>query len=243
MTGKLTQLIGRIKRHSIIAWSWIFPKECLGCGQEDTFLCYKCQLAIPLLKDPVCFLCNKNFSTRGVCDSCQVDYSLDQIIIATQYQNTLAEKIISNLKYHFVVELVEPLVGLLSEQIRAKQINLILQSAILIPVPIHYRRFLKRGFNQSELIAEKLAELYHCVLETDVVKRTKNSRPQVGKNRQQRIENVQDSFAVLSSEKVLGKTVVVLDDVFTTGATMNELARVLKNAGAQQVIGLAVAHE
>jgi len=196
-----------------------------------------------LLKDPACFLCNKNFSSRGVCAACQSDYFLDQIVIATKYQNTLAEKIISNLKYHFVVELVEPLVGLLSDQLRAKQINQVLQSAILIPVPIHYRRFLKRGFNQSELLAEKLAEFYHCAVQTDVVKRTKNVKPQVGKNRQQRIENVQGSFEVLAPEKVLGKTVVILDDVFTTGATMNEMARVLKNAGAEQVIGLAVAHE
>lgn len=243
MTGKLTQLIGRIRRHSIIVWSWIFPKACLGCGQEDTYLCYKCQLAVPLLKEPVCFLCNQNFSSCGICDSCKAEHFLDQIIIATQYQNSLAEKIISNLKYHFVWELVEPLVSLLSEQIQQKQMSTVLQNSVLIPVPIHYRRFLKRGFNQSELLAEKLAVLYHCACEVDVVKRIRNIQPQVGKNRQQRIQNVQDSFAVLMPEKVRGRTVVILDDVFTTGATMNELARVLKQAGARRVIGLAVAHE
>jgi ComF family protein len=113
---------------------------------------------------------------------------------------------------------------------------------IIIPVPLHVKRFRWRGFNQSELLADSIALHFKLPVEKTVLVRQKNNIPQVEvKDRKDRIENIKDAFICSSNEKVKDKTVILIDDVATTSATLGECAKALKSAGAKEVWGVVVA--
>ncbi|MBI5254251.1 ComF family protein [Candidatus Falkowbacteria bacterium] len=243
MNGKLTEFFGKIKKLSVKIWNCLFPKECLGCGKDDTYCCESCVSKMKLSAPNVCFLCNEKCVGQGICGKCVELSVLDAMIVSTNYKNTLAEKLIKHLKYDFVVELVVPLVGLLKQKIEKMEANELFDRAILIPVPLHRRRFLSRGFNQAEIIAKELAAAHYCELKIDIVKMTKSTKKQFGLSREERQKNVAGVFIVVKPELVVGKKIIVIDDVLTTGATLAELARALKKCGATKIIGAAIAHE
>ena len=113
---------------------------------------------------------------------------------------------------------------------------------LVVPVPLHPRRLRWRGFNQSELLAESLAE--HFLLQTDALtlNRVRQTMPQADiQEREQRLDNVSDVFSCAHPENVRGRSILLIDDVCTTGATLNECARVLKENGAKRVVALVVA--
>ena len=114
-----------------------------------------------------------------------------------------------------------------------------LREVTLLPIPLHKKRKAWRGFNQAELLAEILAENFNVDLRGDLLKRIKNTKPQVGLKSLKRAENISGAFQVMGEAR--GQTFLLLDDVITTGSTMNECAHVLKQAGADKVYGLAVA--
>lgn len=118
-------------------------------------------------------------------------------------------------------------------------------SPILLPIPITGKIRKKRGWNQCELIAEGLRRAdkeKYLEIRTDILYKTQETGDQVGKNRQERFENLKNCFGVKNPEKVRGRNVIILDDVMTTGATLSEAKRVLKAAGAKKVLCVAIAH-
>jgi ComF family protein len=237
------ELIGRLKNLSVWLWEKLFPKECVGCSAEGSYFCNDCFGKVELKKDSVCFLCNRGFARLGICNDCAKSSGLDAVIVATSYKDTLIERLIKYLKYNFVIELADSLAMLLARQIDRHGAKELLKGAIVIPVPLHRRRFLERGFNQSELLAKKLADLYNLELKSDVVSRVKKTKPQFGLPREERQKNICGAFNIVKPELVNGRTVAIVDDLLTTGATMEELATALKAVGAGRVIGLVVAHE
>jgi len=114
----------------------------------------------------------------------------------------------------------------------------------MIALPLHKRRRRERGFNQSELLAQTISErLGISLLPGDTLVRIRSTPPQLSmKSRAARLENLRDAFAVQTTNEITGKTILLVDDVSTTGATLNEAARALKAAGAREVWGLVVAH-
>ncbi|MFH0814627.1 MAG: phosphoribosyltransferase family protein [Candidatus Falkowbacteria bacterium] len=243
MNGKLTAFFGKIKKLSLKIWASLFPKECLGCGKEDVYCCDQCVSKMKMSALNICFLCNKKATGLGICEGCAEISGVDALIVATNYKDTLAEKLIKHLKYDFVVELVQPLVSLLKQKIETMEARQFFSGALLIPVPLHRRRFLSRGFNQSEIIAKELVSAYGCELKTDVVKRTKATKKQFGLSREARQKNIQGAFTIVKPELVKGRKIIIIDDVLTTGATLSELAKILKKCGAIKVVGAAIAHE
>jgi len=115
------------------------------------------------------------------------------------------------------------------------------KNTLLIPVPLHKKRFLERGFNQAELIAKEFNKNFHFNLQTKILVRAKWTMPQVKLKGRQRKENIKGVFMV-KNWNFSGKNVIILDDVATTLATLEECAKVLKQTGAQKVWGLVVAH-
>ena len=113
---------------------------------------------------------------------------------------------------------------------------------LIIPVPMFEKKQKIRGFNQSELLAEVLAERIHKQCSKNNLKRIRNTTPQNTLNAEQRKQNLQGAFAVENTEKVKGKTILLIDDIFTTGTTINECAKMLYDSGANKVLfyGLAV---
>ena len=204
-----------------------FPIECLGCGLPDKWLCEQCFSQLSL---------NKNFFET-------IDFFpsyLDGFFIASDWQQKILQKLIHSYKYNFNRELAEILGRLLI--IKFKHILTVyseLREVTLLPIPLHKKRKAWRGFNQAELLAEILAENFNVDLRGDLLKRIKNTKPQVGLKSLKRAENISGAFQVMGEAR--GQTFLLLDDVITTGSTMNECAHVLKQAGADKVYGLAVA--
>lgn len=114
---------------------------------------------------------------------------------------------------------------------------------IIIPVPIHRKRKISRGYNQSELIAKKLSYKFKIPIYTDVLKKQINTLPQSSLGKNDRIENVQNVYKVEKVQKIINKKVIIMDDIYTTGATANECKKILQSAGASKVGIITIAKD
>lgn len=126
-----------------------------------------------------------------------------------------------------------------------KAISFIKKYEIIIPVPLHRKRLLERGYNQTELIVKKVSinnSIVDCV-ENDVLKKAKNTKPQSKNNLYERISNIKGVYFVENAEKIKNKNILLFDDVYTTGSTANECRKVLINAGARQVGVMTIARD
>ena len=226
-----------------------FPKKCLGCGHPDTYLCRDCFTRIQIIENNTCFFCGKISWKGKICIECAKENGLDRIISAAEYKNPLIRDLVKAFKYHFVKELAEPLSQLLIKsleqnfQFSISNFQSIFNSQFLIiPIPLHGSRMRYRGFNQAELLAREVADYFHLPLETDILKRKISTTPQAKiKDTEKRRANLKAVFEIGLEHPLDGKIVILLDDVTTTGATLIEAAKVLKNSGAKEVWGLVVA--
>lgn len=224
----------------------VFPIRCINCGQFGRYLCQKCLNQIPLKQGFECIGCKQPVSAGLTCLFCRKENHSDRLLVAADYKNPLVKKTIKTLKFKFVSELSFPLSILLKKyikQLRKKnKFNIFAENPILIPVPIHKRRENRRGFNQSELLAKFLADIFQMEYCPDILIRTKNTMPQADiKERADRLENIKSAFDCLSPTKISGRSVILIDDVCTTGATLNECAKILKHHGAKSVMALVLA--
>jgi ComF family protein len=177
----------------------------------------------------------------GRCRGCHdFEPDFDRAVSFGEYAGAV-RGLIHLLKYDNVMPAVPVLGKLLAEAIQ--QLDLTGDSApVLVPVPLHKTKRSERGFNQSDLIVRSAAKYLPQPLEiVSVLKRQRPTHSQVGLTREERIANLRDAFRVVEPERVKGKTVIVVDDVMTTGTTVSECARVLKKAGAGPVWAATVA--
>lgn len=120
-------------------------------------------------------------------------------------------------------------------------VTLLDKKPILVPIPLSSKRLRKRGYNQAELLAKELEKQFGLTVEL-LLKRVRETKPQYGLKREERIENIKEAFALNDQRSMTnfqGKTVLLVDDVLTTGSTMSEAAKILKKAGAKEVWGVA----
>lgn len=117
------------------------------------------------------------------------------------------------------------------------------ENSVFIPMPLHKNKKRKRGFNQSEIIAKELSLALNIPLKTNILVKTENTQSQTNLTREERAKNIKNAFQTKNPSEIEGKIIFLVDDVFTTGATMEEAAKTLKKAGASHVWGLAVARE
>jgi ComF family protein len=122
-----------------------------------------------------------------------------------------------------------------------KEENIWWEADVIIPVPLHPKRKKMRGFNQAKVIAEELARLRGIKLEESVLAKVKNVHPQTLLEMDEREENVSGAFSVVDEDKIRGKTIILVDDVYTTGSTVKECSSVLRKAGAKEVRAITVA--
>ncbi|MEK7097850.1 MAG: ComF family protein [Patescibacteria group bacterium] len=237
------------------AWEFfldlIFPVECLGCGEEGHWVCVDCFHGIKLNNFQRCFNCKKNHDFGKFCISCKEEYYLAGIWIACYYDDELVNSLIKKFKYNFIKDLdyfLSKILFIFLSGLRNKEriINSNLkvfknfEDLLIIPVPLHPKRLRFRGFNQSEEIALKLANYLDFKIDSEQLVRIKHNKPQAKLNESKRFENIKNCFA-WRGDNLRGRNILLVDDVVTTGATLNEAARVLKENGAGQVWGLAVA--
>lgn len=222
-----------------LAWrglDWLFPPQCGGCGKLGSRWCVECQSKIPLLTGILCRKCGVPIKVEGICLECQVnppsylanrawatyDFPVREAIIRLKYKRDLGLGDI----------LALPLIGLV------KSMDWSVDT--VVPVPVGKQRLRERGYNQVALIARPFSLALGLKYCPEALVRVRETRSQVGLSALQRRENVYRAFEA-NSRQVRGKTVLVLDDVSTTGSTITACSDALLRAGAQNVFALTVA--
>jgi len=222
---------------------FVFPAACSYCRSPlgdsgNPHFCNACWSDFSPLQGPVCPSCGKPFgssealtdSPEHECLSCRKDAPhYDQALAAGLFEGPLREAI-HVYKYRPVRSLGKPLSLWMAGQVR---VTIPLDMAM--PVPLHKKRLRQRGFNQALLLAHGVSERFKMPLNYDNLVRSRYTRPQVELSGRERAENVRGAFSLIHPAGVCEKRILLIDDVFTTGSTMNECAKVLKDAGAVSV--------
>ncbi len=196
----------------------------------------------------LCYFCWRKIGeqkVRGVCDSCCAKIlqlgrarsvgPLDKVVSIVPYEGIYRE-MIAELKYSGRAELVKPLGYLIARKIKAA--GLARKSSVLIPVPLHPVREAERGFNQSSLLAREIAGQLGLCCEEAILKRVHYNANQARLGKRERICNIKGAFAVerTQSDKIAGKSVILIDDIITTGATLTACAEALQSCKAGSII-------
>lgn len=217
----------------------LFPIECIGCGKDDVWLCGECLGGIKLLTEWHCPVCKIKLTNGNVCEKCLSQSFLDGAIVAVFYDDKLIDKAIHYLKYKGIKNLAKPLGGLLARALN--RAGFWENDWILVSVPLHKRRERFRGFNQAELVAEEVAKILKLEFCGNNLYRKKQTHSQMKLKREERLRNVVGAFKIKNPAFFAGKKIILIDDVMTTGATLQECGKELKLAGAVKVWAAAVA--
>jgi competence protein ComFC len=226
------------------AWAWLYPSRCVACGRFDAqAVCAQCAARFEPIRPPACVRCGAPRRTLGDCRRCLgLVFAFDAAVCGAVYDAAVRRAIV-HLKFRRWQRAAQPLAALLWEALRLPERAASRGVDAIVPVPIHPVRRAMRGFNQAERIAAHLSQLSGVPVQVGWLRRRFYRRPQVGLGQAERLKNVRDAFEVVCPDSVRGRAVWLLDDVFTTGSTLDACARALKEAGASLVVALAVARD
>ena len=233
---------------------WLYPPRCRACGarihgRDAEYFCAGCWPHIELISHPLCHLCGRPFPDAGgddhTCGACLA--RSPQFVSARAWACYPREEIeehplrqvVQKFKYGRRISLGKPLGRLMAwgcqEFLSACPVDLI------IPVPLHAKRLRWRGFNQSVLLARQISRVYKIPMDPFVLRRDHETAPQTQLAEDERRRNVRGAFLVHPERSVDGKNILLVDDVYTSGATVNECSRILKRSGAKQVFVVTLA--
>lgn len=231
--------------------SLIFPTDCRACRQPlDTkarsLICSDCWEGFHFLDGPQCPCCGQGFISPAafnhgspyLCQKCRLEPpAFDRVLSIAAFEGALREAI-HLFKFDGKTILGRHLAGLLAQQaprlLNGQRIDYIL------PVPLHWFRRWRRGFNQSQILAQALAKELEVPLASNL-RRIRHTKPQFSVKAKEKEKNVRGAFAVRRAQDLQDKNVILVDDIYTTGATVRECAKVLKKAGAGKVLVLTLA--
>lgn len=206
----------------------LFPPKCGFCGNINSeYLCKKCEIKLQSLK-----------ATKEINKIENQEFTYH--VYAFHYKEQVRSKII-DFKFNDKPELSDTFVKLLLNN--KKICGFFKKYDIIIPVPMYPKKQIQRGYNQSELIAEKLAKKLSIDCAKDVLCKHKQTKMQSSLDKKSRESNVKDAYKCENKQKINAKRVVVFDDIYTTGSTARECSKVLKQAGAKEVAVLTLAKD
>jgi ComF family protein len=218
----------------------LFPKTCLECKKEGKYLCEACLSKLPSVKQ-VCPVCLRPSVDGFTHTKCIKPLGINGIISLWPYRGVIRSGILA-LKYKFVKEVSEDLSLLVMQKV--KDFFLFQKGeGILTTIPLYWSRKNFRGYNQVDEIGESISKNFNMSFYNDLLFRKKLKTPQVTLSQKDRIKNIQGVFALNPKYETTIKNtlLIVLDDVYTTGSTLKEAAKVLKRNGAGKVWGLTIA--
>lgn len=224
----------------------IYPPRCSLCGRyggDEEGICPDCLSQIHYIGKPLCIRCGKpfphEFATDHFCGECLTGKRYFSKARAVGLYNGLFRKTLHRFKYQWNHCLATPLGTLM-----AKRMEYFFSDAAyqcMVPVPLHPRRLRKRGFNQALVLARVLSRTCHIPLDRNNLVRTRWTQSQVGLSERERKDNVRGAFAVSQSARIARKVILLLDDIYTSGSTVDECSKVLIKAGARKVDVLTLA--
>ncbi len=230
-------------RTSLTSWAhalveFVFPAKCLGCGRHGSYLCPDCQASLPAVVPPICVRCGLPLEHGVLCSDCRSGTGALDGIRSPFLMAGLMREAVHQLKYRNLKALAPVLGGLMSGYLLQNP----LPGEALVPVPLHRSRLRERGYNQAELLASEVGRRMGLpVLKMGLV-RVRPAHPQArADSAEQRRTNVEGAFQCPAA--LDGLSVLLVDDVCTTGATLDACAVALRTAGASSVWGLTLARE
>ncbi len=219
----------------------LFPLNCALCGAYDPStaeqpLCQQCLTTIPYNHPPFCLRCSRHINRsneQGLCPDCIQQYpDFDDAWVFTRYQPPMTE-LIRSFKFHNKTSLRKTFHTIANTF--AERHSLELRADLLLPIPIHPVRFRERSYNQSELLAEIVSDIFHIPVNINILTKMLLTPRQSDLRRKERWTNIQGAFKIENSSIIKNKEIILVDDLLTTGATASEAAKTLKQAGAAKV--------
>ncbi|CDD34621.1 amidophosphoribosyltransferase [Roseburia sp. CAG:309] len=216
----------------------VFPHKCAACGKTMSgkrveMLCETCDRQLHRITEPRCKRCSKPIAdiTQELCEDCsQREYVVSSGKALYLYDERM-QQVIRQFKYEGCFEIgnyfAERMAEAFGDWIQREKMEMIM------PVPVHRKRLRFRGFNQAAVLAERLGECLGMPVLSDLLIRTEDTKPQKTLDMHKRIANLQKGFAV--TKPVVGKRILLVDDIYTTGATLEACGKVLKKAGSEKI--------
>ena len=240
-----------------ILLNFLYPQRCLSCGKLGKYICDHCVSMIQFIDADLCPVCRKPAIDGKTHPRCQTKYSLDGLTSFFKYKDPIRETI-KRIKYKpFAFDVSKTLVFLALKNINQKSFfqQVIKEKPILVPIPLHHSRERARGFNQAEVLGKILAEKWDLQFIPNLLIRTRKTQPQYklkGKERKENLKkafNINPNYPIIPTESRGSSTqgvgtnysVILFDDLWTTGTTMRVCGNLLKRAGAKFVWGLTMA--
>lgn len=200
----------------------LFPKRCVSCRAYNEWLCLRCKRDIRFL--------DQNLKKQG---------ALDGLFYVSSFSDPIMRAMIKVWKYEFVRDLENDIAELVSV-FCGKYHTLLPREVVIVPVPLHSKREIWRGFNQAEVLARAVANLIDGQVRS-LLNRARYTESQAELDREEKKENIHQAFRLVDGASVIGERILLVDDCYTTGATMQECAKVLRVAGAKEVWGFVLA--
>jgi len=233
MPGNLAYRVYRLIWESL---DWLYPPNCGGCGQSGARWCMECSQNTLEIEPPICPICGNPNINEEPCRRCWLSTPLYSSLRSYTIFNGSIREAIHRLKYRRDIGLGE----VLSRPMITSLQKLNWSLDIITSVPLGLVRFDERGYNQATLLARPMALCLEVPFSSRVLTRIRETRTQVGLTVKERRENMADAFRA-DSKLVKGKNILVVDDVVTSGATLNACAKALLDGGASKVYGFSLA--
>lgn len=234
--------------------SWVldtlFPKMCLACRKEGVSICHACVTLLEPLSFSLCPGCSKKTIGGIVDQSCRRDgIRLSRFFSALPYKNTYVKTLLHRAKYppHYAKELLQDAANILIQFLRKNKFDELVfplredKKTVIIPVPLHRKKLRSRSFNQAEVIANIISSQFSIPMAPDALIRHRETKSQTKMKPFERAINMQGVFSVCAPNAIRGKTIILVDDVYTSGSTMNECTKALRRAGAKTIWGITLA--
>lgn len=217
-----------------------FPFSCLKCGEQvsNKGLCHSCWSNIRWITKPNCTVCYRELGffnlESSICPKCEDRKTFLDSICSPMIYNNHSKDLILKFKNFNRIEIAEWILSPIKNHLPNVPFDYI------VPVPLHNLKLIWRGYNQAAQLA-KIISSAEKIPYSDLLRKTRFTKSQGLFNKNKRIDNVKNSFSVKSKFNLVNKTVLLVDDVYTTGSTMEECARILKKSGVSQVFGISMA--
>lgn len=235
-------------------FDWLYPPRCRACGEgipgrEREVFCAPCRAQLRVISHPLCAVCGRPFPdsagddrTCGVCLARPPHFSWARSWVRYPREEAAEDplrRVVQKFKYGRKVSLGKPLGRLLA--LGCREFLSSCEADLIMPVPLHPQRLRWRGFNQSLLLARQVGRAYGVPVDPFSLQRSRPTPPQTQLSEEERRKNMRGAFAVRAGETLAGRAILLIDDVYTSGATVNECSRTLKKNGAKKVFVLTLA--